>query len=187
MASTYLVMEYVEGETLAARLAKGPIPIAQALQYAVQIAAALDKAHRAGIVHRDLKPGNVMLTRTGAKLLDFGLAKHGESALDDSAFTAPGLIIGTVQYMAPEQVQGKPADPRTDVFALGVVLYEMLTGRKTFEGTGQAEIVAAILGHDAANVPALPPATPASLDRAMRKCLAKDPDDRWQSAGRSRE
>ena len=151
----YLVMEYVEGETLAARLAKGPLPLDQVLQYAIEIADALDKAHRKGVTHRDLKPGNIMLTKSGAKLLDFGLAKLREDAAPATPLsqlptgkdpiTAQGTILGTLQYMAPEQLEGKEADARTDIFAFGVVVYEMATGKKAFEGKSQASLIAAIL------------------------------------------
>ena len=148
----FLVMEYAEGETLKARLAKGPLPLDQALEYAIQLASALDRAHRAGIVHRDIKPGNIMLTRSGAKLLDFGLAKACAPAvgvettkLTGADLTERGLILGTVQYMAPEQLECGTVDARSDIFAFGVVLYEMITGRKAFEGTSQASVIAAIL------------------------------------------
>src|SRR5580698_7191357 len=145
----YLVMEYIEGETLAARIAKGPLPMADLLRYASQIANALDKAHRQGIVHRDLKPGNVMLTKSGAKLLDFGLAKSGEIVQGDvassptvtHALTAKGMIIGTMQYMSPEQLEGKEADARSDIFSFGSVLYEMATGKKAFETKSQASLI----------------------------------------------
>src|SRR5687768_11817315 len=150
----YLVMEYLEGETLADRLLKGPLPLEQTLRYGVQIADALDKAHRQGIVHRDLKPGNVMLTKSGVKLLDFGLAKAVASASQQSSLTAlptqvgltkEGTILGTFQYMAPEQLEGKTADARTDIFAFGCVLYEMATGKKAFSGATQASLIGSIL------------------------------------------
>ena len=188
----YLVMEYLEGETLADRLAKGLLPLEQTLRFGVQIADALDKAHRQGIVHRDLKPANVMLTRSGVKLLDFGLAKGMVPAGQQSALTAlptqvgltqEGTILGTFQYMAPEQLEGKTADARTDVFALGCVLYEMATGKKAFEGATQASLIGAILHTQPAAISAVAPATPPALDRVVRTCLAKDPEDRWQSAG----
>jgi eukaryotic-like serine/threonine-protein kinase len=190
----FLVMEYLEGETLADRLGRGALPVPQALAIATQIASALDKAHRAGIVHRDLKPGNVFLVGSKAsaaptvKLLDFGLAKAaarpGAASRQMTAatdLTTPGKIVGTVQYMAPEQVEGRDVDPRTDIFAFGVVLFEMLTGTKAFSGKSQASLTVAILEHDPPPVSALVRASPA-LDRAVRKCLAKDPDERWQSA-----
>ncbi len=189
----FLVLEYLEGETLAARLEKGPLPLDQVLQYAIQIADALDKAHRKGITHRDLKPGNVMLTKSGAKLLDFGLAKlhpaatgavAGMSATPtmSSPLTGQGTLLGTLQYMAPEQLEGGDADARTDIFAFGAVVYEMVTGKKAFEGKSQASVIAAILEHDPPPISTLQPLTPPSLDRLLRKCLAKDPDQRWQTA-----
>jgi serine/threonine protein kinase/WD40 repeat protein len=191
----FLVMEYLEGETLSDRLRKGALPLEQTLRYGIEIADALDKAHRQGIVHRDLKPGNVMLTKSGVKLLDFGLAKlaaptsgvmSGLSVLPTtpkaSNLTAEGTILGTLQYMAPEQLEGKEADARTDIFALGAVLYEMATGRKAFSGTSQASLIGAILKDEPAPIAAAAPTSPPALDRILRTCLAKDPEDRWQSA-----
>jgi serine/threonine protein kinase/Tol biopolymer transport system component len=188
----YLVMEYVEGETLAARLAKGPMPLEQVLQYAIEIADALDKAHRKGVTHRDLKPGNIMLTKSGSKLLDFGLAKLREDATPATPLsqlptgkdpiTAQGTILGTLQYMAPEQLEGKEADARTDIFAFGVVVYEMATGKKAFEGKSQASVIGAILKDDPPPISSLQPMTPPALDRVVRKCLAKEPEKRWQAA-----
>src|SRR5438105_1708549 len=188
----YLVMEYLEGETLSDRLAKGPLPLEQLLRYGIEIAEALDRAHRQGIVHRDLKPGNVMLTKSGVKLLDFGLAKAMEApsarssltALPTAAhnLTAEGTILGTFQYMAPEQLEGKEADARTDIFAFGAVLYEIATGRKAFEGASQAALIASIMGSQPAPISTVQPMTPPALDRVVRTCLAKDPDERWQSA-----
>jgi serine/threonine protein kinase/Tol biopolymer transport system component len=188
----YLVMEYVEGETLASRLAKGPLPLDQVLRYAIEIADALDKAHRKGITHRDLKPSNIMLTKSGPKLLDFGLAKLGEDAAPTGSLsqlstgkdpiTAQGTILGTLQYMAPEQLEGKDADARTDIFAFGVLVYEMATGKKAFEGKSQASLIAKILETDPPPISSLQPMTPPTLDRVVRTCLAKDPDDRWQTA-----
>ena len=188
----YLVMELLEGQTLAARLAKGPLPIAETLRFGGEIASALDAAHRKGIVHRDLKPGNVMLTKSGVKLVDFGLAKILAPAgpLEDltSAPTAArdvtreGAILGTLAYMAPEQLEGGPADPRTDVFALGAILYEMATGRKAFSGASQASLISAILTSDPPPLTSLDPFPPAALDRLVRFCIAKDPAQRWQSA-----
>ena len=187
-------MEHLTGETLAQRLKKGPLPLDQALTVATEIADALAAAHRQGVVHRDLKPGNVMLTKGGAKLLDFGLAKlraHGEQPAAASLASAPtqsapltseGTIIGTLHYMAPEQVEGKPADARTDLWALGAILYEMLTGKRAFEGTSAASLIGAILERQPAPLAALQPLTPSSVDRLVRQCLAKAPDDRWQSA-----
>jgi Tol biopolymer transport system component len=188
----YLVMELLEGDTLATRLEKGALPPELMLRYAIEIADALDKAHRAGIVHRDLKPANVMLTRQGVKLLDFGLAKaaepfvSGSPSLLDTAPVAPqlsavGTTTGTLQYMAPEQVEGRLADTRSDIFAFGVVVFEMATGRKAFSGSGVA--VASAILHDAPPaIASLNPSMPAALDRTVRTCLAKDPDERWQSA-----
>jgi eukaryotic-like serine/threonine-protein kinase len=189
----YLVMEYVEGETLAQRLARGPLPLEQVLLYGIEIADALDKAHRKGITHRDLKPGNVILGKMGTKLLDFGLAKLKQgSALEAVAvsaiptaaepITAEGTLLGTLQYMAPEQLEGKQADARTDIFALGALLYEMATGRKAFEGKSQASVIGKILETDPPPISSLQPMTPPALDRVVRKCLRKDPDERWQSA-----
>ena len=188
----YLVMEYLEGETLAQRFQKGALPIEQVLQYAIEIADALDKAHRKGITHRDLKPGNVMLTKSGTKLLDFGLAKLKqeiapaipESQLPtmNSAVTAKGTILGTLQYMAPEQVEAKEVDARTDIFAFGAVVYEMATGRKAFEGKTQASLIAKILEIDPPPISSLQPMTPPALDRVVKKCLSKEPDKRWQAA-----
>jgi eukaryotic-like serine/threonine-protein kinase len=185
----YLVMEYLEGETLAERLKKGPLPLNQVLQFAIEIADALDKAHRKGITHRDLKPGNIMLTKSGAKLLDFGLAKlKQESAAPVSelptkdAITAEGSIVGTLQYMAPEQIEGKQSDTRTDIFAFGAVVYEMATGKKAFEGKTSASVMAKILESDPAPMTLLQPMTPPALDRVVKKCLVKEPEDRWQSA-----
>jgi eukaryotic-like serine/threonine-protein kinase len=190
----YLVMEHLEGETLADRLTRGPVPIEEAVKIAVQIADALDKAHRRGIIHRDLKPGNIMLTRGGAKLLDFGLARsiEMEAVSPDSPtvqamtsakpLTAEGMIVGTFQYMAPEQLEGRQADARTDIFAFGAVLYEMLTGKRAFGGNSRASVIASILAVEPPPVSAVQPLTPLSLERVIRICLQKDPDDRWQSA-----
>ncbi len=190
--TAFLVMEYLEGETLADRLAKGALPLDQALQIAIAIASAIEKAHRAGIVHRDLKPANIMLTKAGAKLLDFGLAKTGASAVAGTALsmlpttladlTAQGMILGTIQYMAPEQLEGREADTRTDIFAFGAVAYEMVTGKKAFEGQSRASLISAIMLSDPPPIAASQPLTPSALDRVVRTCLAKDPDGRWQSA-----
>jgi Tol biopolymer transport system component len=188
----YLVMEYLEGETLADRLLKGPLPLEQTLRFGIQIADALDKAHRQGIVHRDLKPGNVMLTKSGVKLLDFGLAKAITPVSQQSSHTAlptqhaltqEGAILGTFQYMAPEQLEGRDADARTDIFALGVVLYEMATGKKAFSGATQASLISAILRDEPQPISQVQPMSPPTLDRIVRTCLAKDPEERWQSAG----
>ena len=189
----YLVMEYLEGETLAQRLQKGALPIQQVLQYAIEISDALDKAHRKGVTHRDLKPGNIMLTKTGTKLLDFGLAKLKQEAspanvsisnLSTAAdpLTAQGTILGTLQYMAPEQLEGKEVDARTDIFSFGAVVYEMATGKRAFEGKSQASLMAAILERDPPPMSSLQPMTPPALDRVVKKCLAKDADDRWHAA-----
>ena len=187
----YLVMEYLEGQTLAERLEKGALPLDQALQYAIQIADALDKAHRQGITHRDLKPGNIMLTKGGAKLLDFGLAKlrptgavagMSIAATVSGPLTGQGTILGTPQYMAPEQLEGKDADARTDIFAFGALVYEMLTGHKAFEGKSHASLISAIMSADPPPISASQPLTPPLLDHVVKRCLAKDPDERWQTA-----
>ena len=190
--TNYLVMEYLEGETLTQRLSKGPLSTDQLLQYGIEIADALDRAHRQGIIHRDLKPGNIMLTRSGTKLLDFGLAKlqtetasHPEvSSLqtEQRELTREGMILGTMQYMAPEQLEGKTADARTDIFALGTILYEMATGKKAFEGKSQASLIAAILEKDPVPMTSLQPMTPPALERLVRACLSKNPEDRLQTA-----
>jgi Tol biopolymer transport system component/tRNA A-37 threonylcarbamoyl transferase component Bud32 len=203
----YLVMEYLEGETLADRLRRGPLPVEQALKIAIEIADALDKAHRRGIVHRDLKPGNIMLTKDGAKLMDFGLAKPGglaaamsadvDRALTPSSPTSPlaiptgsatpltvaGTIIGTFQYMAPEQIEGKEADARSDIFAYGAVLYEMLTGKRAFEGKSQISIASAILEKDPEPISAIREKVSPALEHVISRALIKDPEKRWQSAG----
>ena len=188
----FLVMEYLEGETLAQRLQKGALPIQQVLQYAIEISDALDKAHRKGITHRDLKPGNIMLTKSGTKLLDFGLAKLAQEAVPatpesqlptmKSGITGEGTILGTLQYMAPEQVEAKEVDARTDIFAFGAVVYEMATGKKAFEGKTQASLIAKILEIDPPPISSLQPMTPPALDRVVKKCLAKEPEKRWQAA-----
>jgi serine/threonine protein kinase/TolB-like protein len=199
----YLVMELLEGETLATRLTRGALPFDEALQYAVQIASALDRAHHAGIVHRDLKPGNIFLVPTGgaspvctAKLLDFGIAKQQgapprvqdrvESTADlltvPADLTIPGSVLGTLQYMAPEQIEGSETDARTDVFAFGVVLFEMFTGRKAFEAASRRSLMAAILNHEPAQLSLLQSVAPPWLAQIVGRCLAKNPDDRWPSA-----
>jgi Tol biopolymer transport system component/tRNA A-37 threonylcarbamoyl transferase component Bud32 len=191
----FLVMEYLDGETLADRIARGPLPFDQLLTYGMQIADALDKAHRHGVTHRDLKPGNIMVTKSGVKLLDFGLAKVQEpAAAFGSASRAPtlataaqpltvrGTILGTLQYMAPEQLEGKDADARSDIFAFGSVLYEMATGRRAFEGKSHVSLMAAILEHDPPPVSSVQKLSPPRFDDVIRICLAKNPDERWQSA-----
>jgi eukaryotic-like serine/threonine-protein kinase len=189
----YLVLECVEGETLAKRLEKGPLPLEQALRYGAQIADALDKAHRSGVVHRDLKPGNIMLTASGAKLLDFGLAKPAAALVSGATLTVAeatpitrvtqeGTIVGTFQYMSPEQVEGKEVDGRSDIFSLGAVLYEMLTGKRAFEGKSQLSVASAILEKEPTPISTIKPMTPPALDHAIRRSLAKCPGERWQSA-----
>ena len=203
----YLVMEYLEGETLAGRLAKGPMPVNELLKVGIDIADALDKAHRQGIIHRDLKPGNIMLTKAGAKLMDFGLAKSAGGALGMAAassaspltpssptgpmvnlsarvssLTQKGMIVGTFQYMAPEVLQGVEADARSDIFSLGCVLYEMATGKHAFEGKTQISVLAAILEKDPEPISTAQPLTPPALEMVVRSCLEKDPDERLQTA-----
>ena len=179
----FLVMEYLEGETLAARIARGPLERNEALQIAIAIAGALDKAHSQGIVHRDLKPSNVMLTPSGAKLLDFGLAKAGQGPMPAGReLSAPGVVLGTLQYMAPEQLEGAEADARTDIFALGVLIHEMMTGKKVFEGKSRVLLMSAIATTPQAPLAQADPSTPPELEHVVNTCLAKDPADRWQSA-----
>ena len=204
----YLVLEYLEGEALSDRLERGPMPLEQVLRFGIEIADALDKAHRQGVTHRDLKPGNIVLTKSGAKLLDFGLAKAsrpltpcpspqgsgwpagpGEgpgkgmvAPTASLALTAEGTLLGTFHYMAPEQFEGTEADARSEVFALGAVLYEMATGRKAFDGKAPTSVIAAILEREPRPITASQPMTPPALDRLVKNCLAKDPEDRWQTA-----
>jgi len=188
----FLVMELVEGETLEHRLIKGPLPPEQTIRFAAQIADALARAHKMGITHRDLKPSNIMLTKGGAKLMDFGLAKEsGHAPLADelsvmtaehAKLTVEGTIVGTFQYMAPEQLEGKEADARTDIFALGELIYEMATGKPPFAAKSQASLIAAILTSEPQPMTAWQAMTPPALERVVKKCLVKDPDERWQSA-----
>jgi len=194
----YLVMELVDGETLATRLSRGALPATDVLRMGAQIADALDRAHRAGVVHRDLKPGNVMVTKTGVKLMDFGLARNAglasapgsgvtiasltQSPTVAQPLTAEGTLVGTFQYMAPEQLEGKEADVRSDIWSLGCVLYEMATGKRAFEGKSQASLISAIMSSQPAPVSQLSPLSPPPLDRVVSQCLAKDPDERFQSA-----
>ena len=190
---TFLVLEYLEGPTLAERLGQGPLPIDQVLRYAVQIADALDNAHRRGVVHRDLKPSNIVLTKSGAKVLDFGLAQLGPAepmaALTDDFFTLfeggasdDRRIAGTVQYMSPEQMEGKDADPRSDLFSFGLTLYEMITGRRAFDSDSETSLVVAILSSEALPISTHRADVPPALERLVEHCLTKDPADRWQAA-----
>jgi Tol biopolymer transport system component len=191
----YLVMEFLEGQTLANRLIKGPLALEQVLKYGIEICEGLEKAHKTGVIHRDLKPGNVMLTKGGAKLMDFGLAKSATAAAPPVSsltmtvshpsagqpLTERGAIVGTFQYMSPEQLEGKEADARSDIFALGAMLYEMATGKRAFTGKTQASIVAAILASEPQPISAMQPMSPPALDRVVKGCLAKDPDERFQT------
>src|ERR1700723_1135370 len=192
----FLVMEFLEGETLAARIQKGPLPTEQVLKVGTEICEGLEKAHKGGVVHRDLKPANIMLTKSGAKLMDFGLAKSTVAvAVPNSSMTSPlgtpvsnqpltqaGAIVGTFQYMSPEQVEGKEADARSDIFSLGTVLYEMATAHRAFVGKTMAGVMAGILERDPAPISSVQPSSPLMLDRLVKTCLAKDPDERWQTA-----
>ena len=191
----FLVMEFLEGETLADRLRKGPLATEHLLRYALEICEGLEKAHKSGVIHRDLKPGNIMLTKAGAKLMDFGLAKALQevrppssgltvtiaSSKADQPLTAQGAVVGTFQYISPEQLEGKDADQRSDIFALGAVLYEMATGKRAFEGRTTASVIAAVLERDPAPISAAQPASPPALDRVVKTCIAKDPEERFQS------
>lgn len=198
----YLVMELLEGETLAAKIGKGAMPLGEVLHIGVDVAEALEVAHRQGIVHRDLKPGNIMITKSGAKLMDFGLAKSMATGLGGGSASAPllsaartmseasplsplttaGAILGTIQYMAPEQIEGKEADARSDLFALGAILYEMATGGRPFGGKSQISVASAILEKNPEPISAVQPHTPPALDYLVNTCLAKNPDDRFQTA-----
>src|SRR5436853_4267916 len=185
---SYLVMELLDGETLSERIARGPLPLADVIRYGIQISDALDRAHHAGIVHRDLKPGNIMITKSGAKLLDFGLAKTttapvaGDAPTIQKDLTQEGTILGTFQYMAPEQLEGLDADARTDIFAFGAVLYEMVTGQRAFDGKTKTSLIASIVGSMPKPVSEIVPVSPAALDNVIAKCLATDREERWQSA-----
>ncbi len=188
--TSYLVMEYLEGETLADRLRKGPVPLDQVLRVGIEVCDGLERAHKSGVIHRDLKPGNVMLTKSGAKLLDFGLAKPMQTSTGvtqtlttpQHPLTTEGAIVGTFQYMSPEQVEGKEADARSDIFSLGAVLYEMVTGKRAFEGKTAASSIAAVLAADPPPISAVQPLSPPALESTVRSCLAKDPDERVQTA-----
>jgi hypothetical protein len=191
----FLVMEFLEGETLADRLTKGPLATELVLKYGIEICEGLERAHKSGVVHRDLKLSNVMLTKTGAKLMDFGLAKAAPSGAApassltmtishpsaDQPLTARGTIVGTFQYMSPEQTEGKEADARSDIFAMGALLYEMVTGQRAFTGKSQASIVAAILASEPAPISTVQPMTPPALAQVVKTCLAKDPEERFQT------
>ena len=187
----YLVMELLEGETLASLLGHGRLAADRAMKIAIEIATALDRAHKAGIVHRDLKPGNVMITKSGAKLLDFGLARSAirktnhdaTTIVNANPITEEGMIVGTLEYMSPEQLEGKPTDARTDIFSFGCIVYEMFTGRRAFSGGSAASLISAIMSSEPPAMSAIAPVTPPALERLVRKCLAKNEDDRWQSAG----
>ena len=193
---SYIVMELLDGETLSHRLVRGAIPPDQVLKYGSEICDGLDKAHRSGVVHRDLKPGNIMLTKSGAKLLDFGLAKPpapmnaapagltGALTVTSPAtpLTQQGSLVGTFQYMAPEQIEGREADARSDIFSLGAVLYEMTTGKRAFEGKSMLSVASAILEKDPEPISNIQPLVPPALDHTIRTCLAKDPEERFQTA-----
>jgi serine/threonine protein kinase len=188
----YLVMEYIEGDMLSKLIEKGPLPLDKALTYAIHIVDALAAAHAKGIIHRDLKPGNIMITKNGAKVLDFGLAKLGaervsaESAANIDTITEPithaGAVLGTLYYMAPEQVEGKETDQRSDLFSFGALFYEMITGQRPFSGDTQAAVLASMLKDQPPPMSQRQPGVPRQLERIVKKCLEKKPDDRWQSA-----
>src|SRR5664280_3722778 len=192
----YLVMEHLEGQTLAERLSKGPLPLDQVLKYGAEICEGLERAHRSSVVHRDLKPGNIMLTKTGAKLMDFGLAKQSvasataASGLTATAktpqgsqpLTAQGTVVGTFQYMSPEQIEGKEADAHSDIFAFGAVLYEMVAGKRPFSGKSQISLASSILESDPAPISAVKPQTPSAFEHVVTTCLQKNPEERYQTA-----
>jgi eukaryotic-like serine/threonine-protein kinase len=191
----YLVMEFLEGESLADRLRKSSLPLGQVLKTGIEICEGLEKAHRKGLVHRDLKPGNIMLTKSGTKLMDFGLAKSvpavvpaasSRTASLNTTASEPlserGTVVGTLQYMSPEQIEGRDVDARTDIFSFGSMLYEMVTGRRAFPGKSQLSVASAILEKEPEPIRTLQPLAPPALDRSIRRCLAKDPEDRWQTA-----
>jgi eukaryotic-like serine/threonine-protein kinase len=188
----YLIMEYVEGDTLSQRSRHGSLPLEKVLQYGIQIASALSAAHAKHVIHRDLKPSNIILTESGVKVLDFGLAKLGSSKFSapgardavtqTEQITGSGSIIGTLHYMSPEQAEGKEVDERSDIFSFGVVMYEMLTGKHAFDGDTKTAVLAAILKDPPAPIQQFRPMVPKSLDGVVRKCLEKRPADRWHSA-----
>jgi len=184
----YLVMEFLDGQTLAQKLETGPLPLRESIRIALQIVDALDKAHARGIVHRDLKPGNVMMIGWDAKLLDFGLAQlkpeQNAGLLSESTqyVDTLGVVLGTLQYMAPEQIEGRNVDARTDIFAFGALFHEMVTGRKAFPANSQAGLIAQIMSADSEPLSKFQPMTPALLERVIRRCMAKDPGQRWQTA-----
>ena len=186
----YLVMEYLDGQTLAQKLEAAPLPLREAIHISLQIVDALDKAHSRGIIHRDLKPSNVMMIGWDAKLLDFGLAKLRESTHSETLSslstraenTALGVVLGTLQYMAPEQLEGRAVDARTDIFAFGALFHEMVTGRRAFQGASQASLISAIMSSEPDPLSKFQPMTPPLLERVIKRCLAKDPAQRWQSA-----
>ncbi|HEX7280890.1 MAG TPA: serine/threonine-protein kinase, partial [Vicinamibacterales bacterium] len=183
----FLVMPCLEGETLADRLTRGPVPVDQAIKTAIEIATALDVAHRHGIIHRDLKPGNIMLTKAGVKLLDFGLAKlkKAEGPLGETTMvkgTGVGTLLGTMPYMSPEQIEGRDVDARSDIFSFGAVIYELITGERAFKGDTAASVIGAIMKDQPPPITSRQPLTPAALDHVVATCLEKDPEERWQSA-----
>jgi eukaryotic-like serine/threonine-protein kinase len=179
----FFVMEYLEGDTLAKRLERGPLPIEQVLRHSIEIADALSQAHLHGIIHRDLKHANIILTKSGAKLLDFGPSKvqSAVATSDKSSETAKGTILGTLQYMAPEQLEGKEADARSDIFSFGAIMYEMATGCKAYQGDSQAGLISAIMTSEPQPIAKLQQGVPAAFDDLVRTCQAKDPGSRWQS------